>query len=542
MARDPWTWLPMKVLLVDPNADIWAHYRVTLQIALALLRGGHSVTLISCNRSLVGHCTVDESHSLELGSAKAGHPRSCNGCSATASDSIKFLSQYEHFRSLEVPQLLSSGGRDIDLTVSRLQSSIDYVEPQTGCPVGVLALYETFLRFKLTSVAEMTSEAKRFHRTYALNAFRMAQAAVQLANDETFDAVIAYSPQYSSVGAFCWPFESGATPVFFVEGSSGISQRYSHFRFWNWTRYGLDGDKKSRFTYDPEKSGISRLTHGHFRLIELGASYSVYSPKPSRGIGAVEKKSRPGSRVALLSMSSSDEVLAARVIGRMNDDRTSTAVFADQVDWLSSTIAWFAKHPDLKLVVRPHPRDFPTGREPAEAQHTGRLRKVLQNLPKNVEVDWPSNPKPLWDYFGKVRLLITGWSSTAMEAIYNDTQVLCYDENLVSFPKDIALVGSSQTEYFQGLETAMLGSAPVSDYQKSVLSQWVEFNFFESDVASVPRILEGHRKRLRGLDKLLNGFDFYFPKLYRKFDLWRISRRVATLASVERQIVERLGH
>lgn len=531
----------MKVLLVDPNADIWPHYRVTLQIALALLRGGHAVTLISCNRSLVGHCTVDESHKLELGYAKTGHPRSCDGCSATATDSINFLSKYRHFRSVEVPQLLSSGGRRVNFTSPRLQSAMDFIEPQTRCPVGVLALYETFLRFKLTSVAEMTSEAKRFHRTYALNAYRMAQAAGQLANDETFDAVIAYSPQYSSVGAFCWPFESGATPVFFVEGSSGISQRYSHFRFWNWTRYGLDGDKKSRFTYDPEKSGISRLTHEHFRLIELGASYSVYSPKPSRGIGAVEKKSSPVSRVALLSMSSSDEVLAARVIGRMNDDRTSTAVFADQVDWLSSTIGWFAKHPDLKLVVRPHPRDFPTRREPAEAQHTGRLRKVLQNLPKNVEVDWPSNPKPLWDYFGKVRLLITGWSSTAMEAIYNDTQVLCYDEKLLSFPKEIALASSSQTEYFQGLENAMFGSASVSDFQKSALSQWVEFNFFGGDVAGVPRTLESRRNRLRILDKLLNGVDFYFPTLFRAFDLRRISRQAATLAAVERQIVERLG-
>lgn len=531
----------MKVLLVDPNADIWAHYRVTLQIALALLRGGHSVTLISCNRSLVGHCTVDESHKFELGSATAGLPRSCNGCSATASDSMGFLNKYRNFRSLEVPQILSTVGRDVNFIGSRLQSAIDHVEPQSGCPVGVLALYDTFLRFKLTSLDEMTSEAERFHRTYALNAFRMAQAAARLAKDEKFDAVIAYSPQYSSVGAFCWPFERRDTPVFFVEGSSGISQKYSHFRLWNWTSYGLDGDKKSRFTYDLQKTGICRLTREHFRLIEVGASYSVYSPKPSRGIGAAERQSSPGSHVALLSMSSSDEVLAARVIGRMNEDRISTAVFADQVEWLSSTIAWFAKHPDLKLVVRPHPRDFPTGREPAEAQHTSRLRKVLQNLPDNVEVDWPSNPKPLWDYFGSVRLLITGWSSTAMEAIYNDTQVLCYDEKLVSFPKEIVLASSSQTEYFDELENAMLGSIPVSEFQKSVLSQWVEFNFFGSDVAGVPRILEGHRKRIRILDKLLNGFDYYFPKLYRKVDLRRISRQVATLAAAERQIVERLG-
>ena len=531
----------MRFLLVDPHADIWAHSRVMLQIALSLLKQGHSVLSINCDKALRGHCTVDESHKIGPSVDGTGQPRSCSSCTSTAHASDRLLATFPKFSSVSVSALVPRGEEIALLRDQRAATFLDLIEPRSGCPVGKLALYETFLRFKLSSSLELSPEASRYQKIYALNAYRMAGAGVELAERHEFDAVISYSPQYSSVGSFCWAFEQKSIPVYFVEGSSGISQRFSHFRFWNWTKFGLDGDKRQVFEFIPRNENISSKTVEHFSLIENGASYAVYSPRPSKKLRRANASDSDTRRVALLSMSSSDEVLAAQVIGRMNSKRASSAVFEDQIDWLRKTVEWFRQNPNCLLIVRPHPRDFPTAREPAEAHHTLRLRETLSNLPGNVMVDWPSNPKPLWDYFGNIRLFITGWSSTAMEAVFNDVPVLCYDEQLIGFPKEIVTTCRSSVEYFDLLDAAMKTHLPVLQSQKTALSQWVDFNYYDSDIAGVPRIFERFRKKSRPLDRVLNGLDFFLPAVTRFVDRQRIMRHSIRLDSLATQLEQRIS-
>ena len=65
----------------------------------------------------------------------------------------------------------------------------------------------------------------------------------------------------------------------------------------------------------------------------------------------------------LMAMSSYDEVYSGFVIGKLPRGRFEGRVFKNQIEWLKETIAWITDHPELQLVVRPHPREFPNERE-----------------------------------------------------------------------------------------------------------------------------------------------------------------------------------
>jgi hypothetical protein len=82
---------------------------------------------------------------------------------------------------------------------------------------------------------------------------------------------------------------------------------------------------------------------------------------------------------------------------------------------------------DLFLLIRVHPREFPTkrelqateqkrsGRQGITSSHARRLQKYLVDLPSNCAVNWPTDNVSLYDLAKEADVILNAWSSAGME-------------------------------------------------------------------------------------------------------------------------------
>jgi hypothetical protein len=75
----------------------------------------------------------------------------------------------------------------------------------------------------------------------------------------------------------------------------------------------------------------------------------------------------------------------------------------------------------------------------------------MENLPTNVRLDHPSLKFSLFDHLSVVDVVITGWSSTGVEALAKGIPVVTYDQNLPTFSPLIHLSGTTREKYFENL-------------------------------------------------------------------------------------------
>ncbi len=354
----------------------------------------------------------------------------------------------------------------------------------SGCEITRIASYEMYLKYKLESEDRAGNREHRFQLAFELNALKMSIIGEQLASEEKFDAVFVHSPQYSANNAVLWAFQKMGTPIYFLEGSAALNERYSNVRIWDWVANGLENPNLGpKLAYEEADLPSSRIA-SHFRVIRNGASFSVYSPRELSQRSALKRLGLISGRpTALLVLSSSDELLAARAIGSLREEYRALKVYESQVDWLKDTIDWFGAHPELQLVVRPHPRDFPTNREPEPASHTEKITEALRELSPNIRVDGPHKPLPLWSYFREVDVLITGWSSTALEALYNNVPVITFDGGATSFPSELSFTGNSVQSYKSNLQEFAAGRLVVTPKMRKAFLAWMSENYFSTTLA-----------------------------------------------------------
>ena len=463
-----------KVLIFSPFAYIWVHALPEIQLGKILERNGISVSLLGCSENFQEYCTSMTAAGLELTDQDFRKQQICDYCVKLRSYSeelpqIKFLSTAMNYYEMKFIQIPNSLENQVALTVG-------------GVGIGKIALYETLIKYKKVNLK--LTDVERLHYEASLrNAIRSYDIATKVLKDEAPDTVICYSPQYIVPGIFAAVAKSMGIPVIFVEGSNVDTERYSHLRLWDWEEFGLSQPALSNPTnfelYTPTRKAIQRAEK-QIKTKYSSATFSVYSPA-SKGQNPIDFFGLDASKKTyLMAMSSYDEVYSGFMIGKLPIERFRGLVFEDQVEWLEKTIHWFSNNPDLQLIVRPHPREFPNKRESETSDHYQAWERVLRDLPTNVRLDHPSLGFSLFDHFKKIDVVITGWSSTGLEALANGIPVVTYDQNLPTFSSSIHLTGNSQEEYFENLlKAATEGS---SDLNRINAIRWLAFT---ADVGTV---------------------------------------------------------
>ncbi len=437
----------IKVVFFSPFSFIWPHALPEYQLATLLSKEGATVSMIGCGKSYSKFCTSMEAARLTVDSTAEEKSDICRRCVRNRellrghSDEISFSliegdidDQVDGF---EVPQ----EAKDI------LAYEVDSV------PVGKLALYETLIKFKKKNMI-LSDEEKRYFAISLQNARKVVKQAGAAIKSEKPDVIICYSPQYVIPGIFSAVAKREGVRVIFIEGSSNDVERYSHLRMWDWEVHGLSQPALAV----PERFAEYRMTkNGKRRAEQLmtvranATAFSSYTAPPAN-VSPYEVFGLDQSRkYFLMAMSSYDEVYSGYIIDKLPLSRFEGQVFKDQTEWLQATVEWFAKHPELQLVVRPHPREFPNRREGVIASNWKQWSSILQNLPSNVKIDHPDLKFSLYDHLAHTSVVITGWSSAAIEALSKGIPVVTYDEMLPTFPSSMQYSGRTVEAYYENI-------------------------------------------------------------------------------------------
>ena len=506
-----------KIMFISPHAGIWPHALPESFLAKCLDPLLFDVSRIKCDGTFRSHCTVMEAYSLEIQETQKLKDVICKQCKKNS----EILRTSYAGKDFLISNYLN---KEDEAQVEEIFSALNKADIQKltyqGVDVGKIAAYEALIKFKKTSLNFNDIEFF-FFETYIKNALLSLIAFIRIYNEEQSDILIAYSPQYAVLGVCARYFELRGKKVYFIEGSSNIEERYGALRIWDWTEFGLTNPALAYwddFVYKTLLGLDYTRVEKHINRLLNASSFSVYSA-PVTGQFDMRKHFGipPNVKVVMAAMSSYDEVFSAFYISRFPEKKYISNVFKDQLEWIKATINFFSEHPELFLIVRIHPRTFPSERNAVMAQEQVDLADILARLPNNVRVNLPTDKISIYDLYGQLDALVTGWSATGVEAMTFNVPVITYDQNLPSYPESIHFTGSSRVEYYNNLIKASSVGKCVSISDGS--RRWLAFSM-SVGVVRHPTMLNNFNlvRDHNAIKFLYRGFNRLFPNFIKRIE------------------------
>ena len=396
-----------------------------------------------------------------------------------------------------------------------------------GVNVGRVALYELTLAHKKMSTVLSALQWSEY-RCYLTNALRTLQGFAHYLEKNTHDAILCFSPQYSNNNSAMQYAINMGVKVLFLESGTNIAHRLGTMRVWDWKVHKL---VNPGLTYwrGSELSQVTpysaRMVTRHFRQLINGQHFAVYST-PHKECGLVRKRwnIRQEQKIILMTLSSYDEAYAALLIEGFPAKKVFSKVFRTQAEWIKATTEWMETRPDLFLVIRVHPRDFPNKRDALRSEQSYILEDLLKHTPDNVYVNWPEENISLYDILEDVEAVLTGWSVTAMEALVLGIPVVTYDAELPSYPSDIHYTGNSKREYFLNIDRALTDGWRLENAINGF--RWLAYSFVTCTITVSETFGSFEFRRQFWLNRFIRRISRRFKPLYYMLDLldWKAAR------------------
>jgi hypothetical protein len=148
--------------------------------------------------------------------------------------------------------------------------------------------------------------------------------------------------------------------------------------------------------------------------------------------------------------------------------------FPNMLDWVSSTIEWFARRPDLQLIIRVHPAEL-RGTLVSRQPLVGEIRRQFPTLPPNVFLVGPESQVSTYAVMSRCNAVLIYGTKTGVELASLGIPVIVAGEAWVR-NKGITIDASSRGDYFGHLERLPF-PAPMSEAQVRRARRYA-FHFF----------------------------------------------------------------
>ena len=445
-----------KVLFFAPHSGIWVHAFPEALVAEALVKHGHDLVYITCDKVFSKQCVVMDAARVGWQSEERQREDVCRQCAA----SRDLLRREFKLAGYDLGQVLDADDHDqVEDILGRTtpESLRDLVVEDV--PVGRLATYELLLRHKKLSLDLNAHEWKEYQislRYVLLSLF----GARKILDRERPDRIVVYNSLYSVNRTVCMLGERRGIPHYFLHAGGNLAHRLQSLMFgrdYTFRYVKRLIEKWPEFRQRPCSPGLMRQITDHFIVLLGGSSAFTFSS----GVGKNPRDLSQffgvatAQRVLVATMSSYDERFAAEVVGALPSDYAQ--LFPRQVDWIRSLVKWVSTRPDLFLVVRVHPREFPgTMRSGGKSEHASLLEQLFATLPSNVRVNWPTDEVSIYDLADIADVFLNAWSSAGKEMSLLGLPVVIYSPELVFYPSDLNYVGITEKQYFAQIERALI--------------------------------------------------------------------------------------
>ena len=464
----------MRILFFAPHSAIWAHAFPEALIAESLQKSGHEIVYVTCGGAFSGLCIPMMAARLAWDSPMEAKASVCGACNARKG----IIRRGFGFRSYDlIDQITPDDRRAVDTMVAQLKPEAVLAFTLDGIDAGRYALYSLLIGRKKSSLSFTASEWSEY-RIHLTNTLTALIASRKIIEKEAPDIVVTYNSLYS-VNRVCAELAGARDiPAYFLHAGGNLSNRLQTMMIGRGEWFGFTRHLISHWT-KVRMHPCTRVDLGcvtdHFVELFAGTSMFAYSSAVSDGMVDVRRffGISENQKILLATMSSYDELFAAQMVRVMPDDESK--VFPSQSEWIKAVAEYVASRPDLFLIVRVHPREFPNKREGEKSDHAEALEKVLANLPSNVRVNWPGDGLSLYDLAEEASVILNAWSSAGKEMTLLGLPVVAYAPQLQLYPADLNYVGTTVEQYFLRIEEALLRGWEVENIRKAYRWHVLEF-------------------------------------------------------------------
>lgn len=443
----------MKVLFFSPHAAVWIHAFPEALVAETLMQTGHEVVYVGCRGLLASHCISMSAHNVPFEATQAEKARICRLCKGNA----KVLRTRFGFVGPALEDMVTA--EDM-LLADRLAAS---AMPETcgdieldGVAVGRIAAYELLIQSKKGALEFTSNEWERYQANLK-NVIVVLRVMQRMLSGLKPDRVLVYNALYSVNRTVCRLAELQGIPQYFLHAGNSLANRLQTLILAHDHAYAYFMHMREKWM---ERQHLpcapSAMVAGtdHFLEVIKGRSVWAYSAAPrgnidARGIFNV----KAGQKVICATMSSDDEFFAGEVNGTLPTN--VPLLFPKQVDWIKALVKYAKERPDVSLIIRLHPREFPNKREGVMSEHAKMLRGVLSALPENVKVNWPTDNVSLYDLANITDVFANAWSSAGKEMAWLGLPVVLYSPDITLYPANLNYVGTTEQEYFAKIDQAL---------------------------------------------------------------------------------------
>ena len=401
----------------------------------------------------------------------------CNQCRANAS----LIKSKFGFAGYDLSSQLDSQ------SISAVEEHLKSVTPENfqefkleGIGLGVLALYEFLLQHKKSDL-KFNAQEWWHYLGFLRNTLFSFYAGRTILEKEKPSAVLTYNNLYAVNSVVCQLAEKRGVPSFNIVAGPSLRNRLQGLLIGRGNWYELMKHLKARWPTEKNipcsQAELDAVTE-HFLELFKGRHVLAYSspkeenPPDIREIFGIKKS----QKVLLAALSSQDEFIAAEKAGLIPINRP--LLFSNDIDWIKALIKFVRNRPDLFLIIRVHPREFPNKREGQKSQHAEQLERELQNLPANVRVNYPADNLSLYNIAGEADVLLNCWSSVGKELALLGTPVVIYSDMVILYPADLNFMATTETEYFRTIDVAIASGWDFERVRKAF--RWHALEYYRS--------------------------------------------------------------
>jgi len=448
----------MKVLFFSPHSLPWKHSFPEAIVSDSLKNAGCEVVYLTCGGALGDYC-IPKIAKIPGEKRNNRIKKTCDAICSECQNTDKFIREGFNLTGPTIGSILSQECIDeVDRIISSLDIKKAFELKYHGINIGKIAFYQIILRHKLIKLLVSPDLHKRYlselrDTYYAAHVIQKTIASIKI------DAIVLYNSMYSVNKIVAEVARSSDIDTYFLHAGSNLSERlqslmigkndaYSFYAnlIENWPRF-------SENTYTLEQ--YKKVTN-HFKELLNAKSIFTYSAKKSSARNNIRCFFciPDSSKILVATMASYDEEIAAEFIGakKIFDNE----IFSSQIDWVKALISYSKEHPNIFLVIRPHPREFSNRRENKTSEHAKQILDLIASgLPLNVRFNLPEDGISIYDFIDEADVFLNSWSNVGKEIAIFGVPVVIYSKNNMYYHPDLNYLGSNKVDYFNKIEEAI---------------------------------------------------------------------------------------
>lgn len=536
----------MKILVFAPHAQIWKHAFPEAVLVESLMKAGHEIMYIRCSGAFQKHCIPMISSHIPHDAPIEVKNKICIECKANSALIVDSF----NFPSIELTTFIDINDQNEITTIVNNTTRENFAKLELdGIKIGEIALYQVLLRYKQSKTNSFSEKAwqeylKQLEVT--LVAFRALKKIMSIHKP---DRVLQYSGLYT-VNTVCRQLAKlNNIPSYFLHAGLNQRNRLQHLilaksQTVDYIKSLFESWENKYKDVPCLKDAITAVTDNFIDML-TSKSFLSYSQSKSETFDIRKKFNIPnGKKIVVAIMSSYDEHLAADAVGAYQHNVTS--LFKTQIEWIRTLIQYFSKRPDLFLIIRLHPREFPTKREKHSAvtsQHAKDVEAEFQKIPDNVVINWPSDLVSFYDLLEEANLFVNAFSTSAREITMLGLPVLTYNNEDVLEPVSINYKGNSINEYLEQIDILLCQRFNVERIRRAYRWRALEQVYSHISIAESSKekddLLSLREKMINKLKRIINKA---FPLWLQKKEIRQRSEKLAASNTIEAILMRDAGN